>query len=205
MKILIATLNPAKLERYRRMLADYPQLEPRSPQEMGLRLTVEENGATAAENARLKASQYAAASGLPALGIDEALFIPGLPAEEQPGVYVRRKQGRALSDEELLATFQEKARGVPEDQRGVRWVFAVCLAMPEGRFYETEAGWDGILTDQPRLPISPGYPLSSILIDAATGKLVRDLTAEESRQRDRQLAERVVQILRRARLLQVEL
>jgi hypothetical protein len=58
------------------------------------------------------------------------------------------------------------------------------------------------LTDQPSLPIVPGYPLSSLLIDPATGKAVRDLTPAEEQQHLQQVYREVAAIVRRAGLHQ---
>lgn len=189
--LLIATGNPSKFNRYREILAQFPRLKVLSPRDLGLSVPVDESGAAAAENARFKAEAYLAASGLPALGIDEALNIPALLPEEQPGVMVRRfgaKSGGALDDEELLQAFIAVARRLAPSQRAVRWTFAVCLALPDGRRLAEEAGWDGVLTDHPRLPYPPGYPLSAILVDAGTGKPVSLMTDAERRQRDLPLA-----------------
>lgn len=184
MPLILATRNPAKLDRYRCALAQFPDLSVLSPQDVGLDLAVAEDGGSAADNACLKAQAYAAAAGLPALGIDEALFIPALPPDQQPGVLVRRNGGRSLSDEELLDAFLERARSLLPEQRAVQWVFALCLALPGGPSFSDQAVWDGWLSDRPYLPYRPGYPLSAALIDAGTGKPVTHLSEAESRQRD---------------------
>lgn len=184
MPLILATRNPAKLDRYRRALAQFPDLLVLSPRDVGLDLAVAEDGGSAAENACLKARAYATAAGLPALGIDEALFIPALPPDQQPGVLVRRNGGRSLSDEELLDVFLERARSLLPDQRAVQWVFALCLALPGGPSFSDQAVWGGWLSDRPYHPYRPGYPLSAALIDAGTGKPVTCLSEAESRQRD---------------------
>src|SRR5258705_13117195 len=73
--LLIATTNPGKLREIEKMLpsirlvtlADWPSIEP-----------PEETGATFAENARLKALYYAAATGLPTVAEDSGLEIDAL-------------------------------------------------------------------------------------------------------------------------------
>jgi XTP/dITP diphosphohydrolase len=203
--LLIATQNPAKLRRYRTLLADYPDLKLLAPSDLALSLDVVESGSRASENARLKAQAYAIASGLPALGIDEALFFPALPPEQQPGVWVRRRGGKAQDDEQLLATFLGLARALPPERRRVMWQFALCLALPEsGELYQEEAHWSGTLSEQPTRPYSPGYPLSAILIDDLSGKPVLRMTEQELRERERPLAEalnRLLQSWQRANIL----
>lgn len=195
MSLLIATRNPAKLERYRRALAQFPDLLVLSPLDVGLDLAVVEEGGSAADNARLKAHIYAAAAGLPALGIDEALFIPALPPDQQPGVLVRRNGGRPLLDEELLEVFLERARSLSPEQRAVQWVFALCLALPDGRSFSDQAVWGSRLSDWPHRPYPPGYPLSAVLIDAETGKPVTRLSEAEARRRDRPVYEAAARLV----------
>jgi len=195
MPLILATRNPAKLDRYRRALTQFPDLPVLSPQDVGLDLAVAEDGRSAADNACLKARAYAAAAGLPALGIDEALFIPALPPDQQLGVLVRRNGGRSLSDEELLDAYLERARGLLPEQRAVQWVFALCLAFPDGRSFSDQAVWDGWLSDRPYRPYRPGYPLRAALIDAGTGKPVTHLSEAESRQRDQPVYNAIARLI----------
>ena len=39
---------------------------------------------------------------IPTIGMDNNLFIEELPEEKQPGTYVRRVNGKELSDEEMI-------------------------------------------------------------------------------------------------------
>lgn len=194
--LLIATYNPAKLGRYQAILNSFPELEACSPEALGIHIAVEESGASAAENARLKAQAFADASGLPALGIDEALYISALPADQQPGVMVRRNGGKPLDDAALLAAFLEIARRLEPKQRAIRWLYALCLVVPGGEIYSAETGWSGWLTDTPALPYQPGYPLSSILLDGETRKPIRRLSAAEARRREEPLYQAVGQMVR---------
>ncbi|TMC23461.1 MAG: hypothetical protein E6J34_02665 [Chloroflexi bacterium] len=49
--------------------------------------------------------------------------------------------------------------------------------------------------DTPRLPLIPGYPLSSLLIDPTLGKWLRDCTPEEEQQRLHRLYDAVHSLL----------
>jgi len=198
MNLLIATKNPAKLSRYLRMLASYPQLSLLSPGDLDLDISIQEEGCAPQANARLKAQGYQRASGLACLGIDEALYIPALPAEEQPSVYVRRQAGVRLSDQALLEAYMDKVGHLSFEQRIVEWVFALCLALPDGRMFEEETGYSGRFSLQPRLPYPPGYPLSALLIDDLSGKPVLDLTEAETRRREKPIQEALGRLLRAA-------
>ncbi len=194
--LLLATHNPAKLQRYQGLLAPFAWLRLLAPADLGLRLNVVETGTSAAENARLKAEAYAGAASLPALGIDEALYIPALPPEAQPGVLVRRNGGKTLDDEALLEMFLSLARSLPPEQRGVSWVFALCLTLPDnGPHFTAQAGCSGWLSDQPCRPYAPGYPLSAILLDGATHKRVRRLSTAETKRREAPLADALAELI----------
>ena len=58
-----------------------------------------------------------------------------------------------------------------------------------------------MFVDRPSLPILPGYPLSSVLFDLAVGKVLRDFTPEEERQRLEPVYEKVARVVRAAGLL----
>jgi len=198
-KLLIGTKNPAKFSRYQKILQQFPDLHLLSLADLQQVPAVTEDGATAEANARKKAVTYATATGIPTLSIDESLTIPALPPHEQPGVNVRRYLGAEATDEELLAIFLEKVKRLPLDQRTAVWIYAICLARPEGRVDCEQVELLKGLTDRPSLPIIPGYPLSSILVDRYSGKILRDLTPEEEYQHLLPVYERVAAIFVRMR------
>ena len=179
MAFLIGTTNPAKFARYRTILAEVGIRDVLSPREIGQLLPIVEDGQTAGENARRKAVAYAQATGLPTLGIDEALYIPALPAGDQPGTNVRRYVGRTASDEELLQAILAKISPIPAGQRQAVWIYALCLAWPPGRDIAAEVTIEEMFTDQPYRPLRPGYPLSSLLYVPAIGKTLTQLTPAE--------------------------
>ena len=195
MQILVGTRNPAKFERYRTILQRIPEIEVCSFSDIQLSFTVEEDGLTAEENARKKARIYADAAHIPTLSIDEALSIDGLPADEQPGVYVRRYGGKAATDEEMLALYLAKVREIPPEKRGATWIYAICLAFPAGKTFIEHVEVPTVFTDVPCLPLLPGYPLSSLQRDPATGKYLREYAPEEEHTRLSTLYEAVEKLV----------
>ena len=103
MKVLFATKNPAKIKRYSNKLEE-KGVQVLTLQDIDINLQVEENGKNALENAYLKAKAYYDATGIISIGIDDTLFIEGLPDEKQPGTNVRRVNGKELSDDEIRKT-----------------------------------------------------------------------------------------------------
>lgn len=200
MKILVGTRNPAKFDRYSTILRHLSTAEVCSLNDIQLDLVVEENGVTAEENARKKARAYADAAHMPTLSVDEALYFPGLPEEEQPGVYVRRHMGKEATDEEMLTLYIEKIKQLPPLQRKAIWVYAICLAQPYAEEICDQVEIKAVFIETPRLPLLPGYPLSSILVDPSSGKSLRDLTPEEEKQRLQPVYEQVERIVKTALL-----
>ena len=198
--LLIGTRNQAKFKRYKTILSQFPQLNVLAPADIQMALSVVEDGESAAANARKKAQAYAGASGLPSLGIDEALSIAGLPPAEQPGTAVRRYLGQEATDEALLEIFLSKIKGLAPHAREAIWLYAICLALPEGQTFFDEAEVEVVFTDRPHLPIVPGYPLRSLLVDPRSGKPLQDLTPEEERDRLQPLYQKVAGIVRAAGL-----
>jgi XTP/dITP diphosphohydrolase len=85
--LLIATSNPGKLKEMQALLAGLA-VSLVLPRDLGIRLEVEENGLTYAENAALKARAYGAASGLITLADDSGLEVDALHG--QPGLHSAR-------------------------------------------------------------------------------------------------------------------
>jgi XTP/dITP diphosphohydrolase len=85
--VLIATNNKGKIDEIKALLHSlgHPLL---TPAELGLALEVAEDGLTYAENAARKASAFALASGMIALGDDSGLEVDALGG--QPGVHSHR-------------------------------------------------------------------------------------------------------------------
>jgi XTP/dITP diphosphohydrolase len=98
--LLIATTNPGKVREIRHALAGVP-IRLLSLSELPPVPEPEETGATFAENARIKAEAYAAASGLPTVAEDSGLAIDALGG--RPGVASARYPG---------ATYPEKFAGL---------------------------------------------------------------------------------------------
>lgn len=198
MRLVIGTHNSAKYNRYQRILSRYAHLEIISLHDLQIKGDILEGGATAQENARIKACAYAQHTGFPTLGVDEALYIPALPVEEQPGVFVRRYAGIELTDEALLNIFLEKARQLAPENRFAYWLYAACLAFPDGQMYEDESKYPCRLITQPHLPYPPGYPLSALMVDEQTGKAFGEMSPTEQQTRERPLSEMVTRLVRAA-------
>lgn len=101
MKLLYATNNNSKIYNMKRRLANLP-LEIVSPKDLGIKLDVVENGNTTVENAIKKACAYYEKTGIPTIAGDSGLYIENVPEEKQPGLFVRRINGKELTDNEMI-------------------------------------------------------------------------------------------------------
>jgi XTP/dITP diphosphohydrolase len=174
MKLLIATHNRGKLREFAEMLQDLP-LELVTLDNVGISHDVEETGATFEENARLKALQYAAQSGLLTLADDSGLQVDALGGE--PGVYSKRYAGESKTDAERNAYLLEKLRGVPQEKRTARFRCVIVIADPQGQTWTSEGVCEGEIAWAPRGTNGFGY--DPIFIVREVGKHMAELSSAE--------------------------
>lgn len=184
LQLLFATSNPHKIEEVTAILApagfevigldslDDPPAEP------------VEDGATFADNARIKAVYYAKAAGRPCLADDSGLEVdalngePGVLSARYAGIGETRGEQTAANNARLL----KELEGVPDAQRAGRFVCAMCLADAEGRIVaETRGIFPGVIAREPRGTSGFGYDPLVYLPDV--GRTVAELTAEEKNAR----------------------
>ena len=142
------------------------------------KIEVEENGKNAIENAVIKAKAYNEKTGMITIGMDNNLFFEDFPDEKQPGVFVRRVNGKSLSDEEMIEYYSKLAH----DNGGkivATWVYgiAICNGNKEKTFKYKKNHF--YIIDTPSNKRNPGYPLDSISILPELNKYFVDLTKEE--------------------------
>lgn len=158
--ILVATTNPGKVRELRTMLdapvqfktlADFPGVG-----------EVVEDGATFAENARKKATEYARATGLWTLADDSGLVVDAL--DGAPGVKSARFCGdvppgtdRKVIDQRNIARLLELLQGVPQENRSARFVCFLCLTSPDQILIETQGKVEGQIIDEPAGANGFGY------------------------------------------------
>ena len=129
-KLLIATGNPGKMREYADLLADLP-FELVSLRDLGITHEVDETGETFSENAWLKASEYAAISGLLTLADDSGLEVDALSGE--PGVRSARYGGDSCkSDEDRVELLLKNMKDVPWEERGAKFRCVIAIVRPEG-------------------------------------------------------------------------
>ena len=152
--LLVATHNMGKIREYRDLLADLPLALTWLDQE-GVTLEVDETGSTFAENACLKAQQYADLTGLWTWADDSGLEVDALDGE--PGVLSARYGGPGLNDRDrylrLLANLAER----PGAPRSARFRCVVAIATPGGPVYTVDGTVEGVIVEEPRGEWGFGY------------------------------------------------
>lgn len=108
-KLFYATNNQSKLHNMRYRLRNDP-VEVLCPDDLSLHIEIEENGSTAVENALHKATEYFKRVQLPTIAADSGVALTGVAEEDQPGLYVRRVNGKALTDDEMIDHYAGLAR-----------------------------------------------------------------------------------------------
>ncbi len=177
-RIVLATRNAHKVEEFARILAaaglvvelvavsQFPDIP-----------DVEETGATFAENALLKATTIANATGLPAVADDSGLSVDALNG--MPGVLSARWSGRHGDDTANLTLVLGQLRDVPAERRGARFVCAAAFALPAGAAGEqtsrvVEGEVFGSLTFEPRG--SNGFGYDPIFVPTGAAQTTAELS-----------------------------
>ncbi len=180
-KLLYGTGNPAKLNAMKKRLSGLG-ITLVGLKDLGCEIPeVVEDGKTPLENARKKAVAYFEAFRIPVFSCDSGLYIDGVPENEQPGVHVRRVNGKVLSDEQMIVHYSSLAKkyGNPT----ARYRNAICFVEDEKHIYEAMEPSMGssafILTSKPYPVMKKGFPLDSLSVDIKTGKYYYELTGNE--------------------------
>ena len=154
MKLLVATNNPGKIREYEALLKGLP-LTLSYPAQEGIDIEVQEAGSTFAENARLKAVAYAAASGLLTLADDSGLEVDAL--EGEPGTRSARFAGPGASDEDRYRLLLSKLEGVPWERRTARFRCVIAVAGLQGEVHTAEGTCEGLIAFEPKGEHGFGY------------------------------------------------
>ena len=185
MKILIASNNEGKWERFSRLLSNTdPNLQLLTPKMAGIiDLEVEENASTLLDNAELKARAYEGRTSLPILANDTGFFVAGegfvsAPKRAALGSVGEHKLSRQEASERLVDYWKEIAakHGGEVD---AAWVEGFVVLYPDGSIRRAESRREVILTDQEYAPVPEHMPMRALYRSKVTGKPAILHTPEE--------------------------
>lgn len=180
MTLTFASTNPHKVQEIQELLAAFG-VQVRTASQAGTPLPSPLEDADSFEgNARIKATAYAAAVGVPCLADDSGLEVVALNGA--PGVYSARYAGHPGTRTERDQANREKllaelaARGQVE--RTAYLVCALCLADAQGRvLFEARGAVETSVTTTARGSNGIGY--DSVLLVPQLGRTIAELSARE--------------------------
>lgn len=162
-KLLFATGNQSKLNRFRQGLLEN-DIELLSLKDLNINIEIKENGKTAIENALIKARAYYKETHMPVMGMDDTLYLEGVPEEKQPGLFVRRVGDKALTDEEMIKHYIELVKKYGTNGKlNCKWIYGLAVINEKGE--ENTYTWSKgnfYMVEEPSSIINKGYPLNSI-------------------------------------------
>ena len=181
-KILFATGNESKSKRFSNGLLKYG-IEVISLKDIDCNLDVEENGNSAIENAIIKAKSYYNETDFPTIAMDDTLYLDGVPEEEQPGMFVRRVNGKRLNDEEMIEHYSNLAKKYGKDGKlTARWIYGLAVINNGKINTYTWSKEDFYITDKKNNKLDVGYPLNSISINIKLNKYFTDLNEKDKKE-----------------------
>lgn len=154
MKLLLATNNKGKLERFKRLIKHIdPNIEALSPDDLKIDvIDVEENGETLLDNALLKANAYLGKVDFPILSNDTGFYVEGDGFVDTPKrTALEGASEKELSEEEISKRILNFWKSVATKHGGevdAAWVEAWVLMDPNGGIKKTESRREIVLTDK---------------------------------------------------------
>ncbi len=171
--LLAATSNAGKLKELRQLLPGFRLV---SPQTLGLRLEVAEDGDSFRENAAIKARAGAAASGGLCIADDSGLEVDALGAE--PGIFSARYGGPALDDAGRCRLLLSNLAHVGDPaERSARFVCCAVIAAPDGRSCLGEGTCEGRIAAE--ASGAGGFGYDPVFYLPQEGRTVAELSAAE--------------------------
>ena len=158
-KVLFATGNESKAKRFAKGLQERG-IEVITLKDIDTDIEVEENGKDAIENAIIKAKAYSNIVDIPVFAMDDNLYIENVPEEKQPGMFVRRVNGKRLNDDEMIEHYINLVRLYGIDGKlNCRWVYGMAVINNGKENTYTWSRADFYMVEQPSNKMNPGYPL----------------------------------------------
>ena len=179
-KIIFATGNPTKAKRFSNGLVKH-DIEVISLKDLDLKLDVDESGNNAIENALKKARACFEKIKMPTIGMDDTLYLENVPEDKQPGLFVRRVNGKTLNDEEMIEHYLNLVKEYGIDGKlNSKWIYGLAVIDENGE--ESTYTWykdDIYMIDTKSSMINPGYPLNSISKYKGIDKYFTEVSEEE--------------------------
>lgn len=184
MKILLATSNGGKIERFKKLLTHTNlDIELFTPKELSIEiLDVEENGETLAENAEIKARAYLGKVEMPILANDTGVYVEGEGFIDAPKREALGVDESTLTPEEITEKLLSFWKNVATKHGGkvdAAWVEAFVVIYPDGSVKRADSRREVVLTDQEFGKAHPQMPVRALYYSKTTNKPAIQHTEEE--------------------------
>lgn len=133
--VIVASGNKGKLKEFQELMAGLP-VEVKSLKDYPEIGKIEENGATFAENAYIKAKAVYDATGCITIADDSGLEVDAL--DGAPGIFSARYAGEEKDDAANNAKLLQALENVPDTARGAQFHCAIVAIAADGRRFDAE-------------------------------------------------------------------
>lgn len=199
MQLLFATGNEYKFNLMKERLKEFENIELVSPNMLGVNIDVVEDGTTAEENSIKKARAYYELTKMPTIADDSGLYIDKFKPYEQPGLFVKRVNGKeGLSDEEVLKYYTDMLKKY-EGRSLAHYYSGVCIIDEKGEVYSDTVEEDEfLLTAKECKKVNmKGSVLNRISYDLDTEKYFDERTEEETKFHYKELDDRYRELVKK--------
>ncbi len=171
--VIIASGNKGKLKEFKELMGDLP-VDVKSLADYPEIGDIEENGASFAENAYIKAKAVFDATGCLCIADDSGLEVDAL--DGAPGIYSARYAGEDKDDAANNAKLLAALADVPAEKRGAQFYCAIVAIDQNGKRYDAEGIVRGVILREQRGDNGFGYdPLFYVPeFDKTTAELSMD-------------------------------
>lgn len=153
-RVVFATGNKDKVKEASKILGQLGvEVIPQS--ELGIKVDVDENGSSFAENALIKARAVAKVCKEIVIADDSGLVVDYINGE--PGIYSARYMGEDTSYTIKNANIIERLKAAAGDERSARFVAAIACVLPDGREYTALGTMEGYIAEAPAGDNGFGY------------------------------------------------
>lgn len=153
-RVVFATGNKDKVKEASKILGQLGvEVIPQS--ELGIKVDVDENGSSFAENALIKARAVASVCNEIVIADDSGLVVDYINGE--PGIYSARYMGEVTSYTIKNANIIERLKDAVEQERSARFVAAIACVLPDGREFTALGTMEGFIAYEPAGDNGFGY------------------------------------------------
>lgn len=178
MKLFYATSNDSKINNMKRRLKN-TEIDIITPKDLNINIDIDENGTTVVENAIKKAKAYYEIVKIPTIAGDSSLFIDGIPDDEQPGLYVRRLNGKLMTNKEMVEYYIKLIKSIGGRTTGY-YVTGLALII-DNNIFTAEITENKLVMSSTKSnsEIHTGDPLAVLTIDKISKKYYNELSDED--------------------------